>query len=160
MKTIWWISGDEDSAAFFWCGFLLAVPERGSEKIRKGNPIKKPTLQRALVRRKVVRKFIGFLGFPFLDPPFGWWWEPGVRPIFLLRLSLLSFVDSKYPGNSTWTWAFHTLKTKILLESNPLKSRISVIEIGRGVLSKAPGARVKSADCQSISGYFMVAWPV
>ena len=28
-------------------------------------------------------------------------------PISLLRLSLLRFVDSEFPGNSLWTWEFH-----------------------------------------------------
>ena len=30
-----------------------------------------------------------------------------LRPISLLRLSLLRFVDSRFPGNSLWTWEFH-----------------------------------------------------
>ena len=47
---------------------------------------------------------------------------PGVRAIFLLRLSLLRFLDSNFPGYSLWTWEFHPLNIKIVLESNPRKS--------------------------------------
>ena len=38
-------------------------------------------------------------------------WDGGkhVRPLSLLRLSLLRFVDSKCHGNSAWTWEFHPL---------------------------------------------------
>ena len=53
-----------------------------------------------------------------------------VRPISRISLSLLRFVDSirwlELPGNSLWTWEFHPLHFNILLESNPLKSRILV----------------------------------
>ena len=54
-----------------------------------------------------------------------------VRPISLLRLSLLRFVDSKLPGNSLWTWELHTFKSRFCLSLNPLKSRIFSMEIGR-----------------------------
>ena len=52
--------------------------------------------------------------------------KEAIRPISLLRLSLLRFVDSTLPGKSLWTWEFHPLNIKILLESDPLKSRILV----------------------------------
>ena len=53
--------------------------------------------------------------------------RPGtLRPISLLRLSLLRFVGSKFPGNSPMDMRIPPLKLKILLESNPLKSRILV----------------------------------
>ena len=35
--------------------------------------------------------------------------QPGLRPISLLWLSLLRFVDSEFPGNPLWTWEFHPL---------------------------------------------------
>ena len=39
----------------------------------------------------------------------------GIRPISLLRISLLRFVDSNFPGNSLWTWEFHRLKLRLCL---------------------------------------------
>ena len=33
----------------------------------------------------------------------------GVRPISLLRSSLLRFVDSQFPGKSLWAWEFHPI---------------------------------------------------
>ena len=38
-----------------------------------------------------------------------------LRPIFLLRLSLLRFVDSTFPGNSPLTWEFHPLRLRFCL---------------------------------------------
>ena len=38
-----------------------------------------------------------------------------VRPISLLRLSLLRSVDSKLPGNYLWAWEFHPLKLRLCL---------------------------------------------
>ena len=32
-----------------------------------------------------------------------------VRPISLLTLSLLTLLDSNFPGNPLWTWEFHPL---------------------------------------------------
>ena len=57
--------------------------------------------------------------------------RPGVsltpNLISLPRISLLRFIDSRFPGNSLWAWEFHPLKLRlIMLESNPLKSRIAV----------------------------------
>ena len=49
-----------------------------------------------------------------------------LRPISLLTLSLLRFVDSNFLGNSLCAWEFHPRKIKILLESNPVNSRILV----------------------------------
>ena len=49
-----------------------------------------------------------------------------LRPISLLTLSLLRLLDSNFPGNSLWAWEFHPLRIKIMLESNPLKSRMLV----------------------------------
>ena len=46
--------------------------------------------------------------------------------ILLLRSSLLRFVDSNLPGNSSWAWEFHPLGIKILFQSNPMKPRILV----------------------------------
>ena len=51
---------------------------------------------------------------------------PPVRPISLLRLSLLRLLDSDFPGNSLMGLGIPPLKLKILLESNPLISRILV----------------------------------
>ena len=31
----------------------------------------------------------------------------GVRPISLLRLSLLRLIDSNFPGDPPWAWEFH-----------------------------------------------------
>ena len=49
-----------------------------------------------------------------------------VRPASLLRLSLLRFVDSRFPGYSQKSLRIPPLKSKIVLESNPLRSRILV----------------------------------
>ena len=38
-----------------------------------------------------------------------------LRPISLLRISLLRFVDSELPGNSLWAWEFHRLKSILCL---------------------------------------------
>ena len=38
-----------------------------------------------------------------------------LRPISLLSLSLLRFVDSTFPGNSLWPWEFHPLKLRFCL---------------------------------------------
>ena len=38
-----------------------------------------------------------------------------VRPISLLRIPLLRFVDSTFPGNSPWAWKFHPLKLRFCL---------------------------------------------
>ena len=55
-----------------------------------------------------------------------------MRPISLLTLSLLTLLDSNFPGDSLGTWEFHPFKIKIVLESNPL---ISTTLAGRlGVL--------------------------
>ena len=48
-----------------------------------------------------------------------------IRPISLLRLSLLRFVDSDFPEFPT-DMRIPLLEIKIMLESNPLKSRILV----------------------------------
>ena len=37
------------------------------------------------------------------------------RPVSLLRLSLLRFVDSQFSGNSLWAWEFHPLKLSFRL---------------------------------------------
>ena len=34
------------------------------------------------------------------------------RPISIPRLSLPRFADSKHPGNSPWTWAFHPFRLR------------------------------------------------
>ena len=53
--------------------------------------------------------------------------EPvGVRRVSLLRLSLLRFADSRFSGKTPMDMRIPPLKTKIMLESNPLKSRILV----------------------------------
>ena len=49
-----------------------------------------------------------------------------MRPISLLRLYLLRFVDQDFPGNSR---EFPPFKIKIMLESNPPKSRILVLKL-------------------------------
>ena len=48
------------------------------------------------------------------------------RPISLLRLSLLRFLDSKLSGRFPMDMRIPPLETKILLESNPRKPRILV----------------------------------
>ena len=53
-----------------------------------------------------------------------------IRPISLLRLSLLRFLDSDFPGNY-YGHENPPLKFKIMLEPNPLKSRNLSSEIGR-----------------------------
>ena len=49
-----------------------------------------------------------------------------LHPISLLRLSLLRFVDSTFPRKFPMDMRTQALKLKIMLESNPLKSRIVV----------------------------------
>ena len=49
-----------------------------------------------------------------------------IRPISLLRLSLLRFLDSKISGEFPVVMRIPPLRIKILLESNPPKSRILV----------------------------------
>ena len=51
-------------------------------------------------------------------------------PVSELRISKLRFLDSNFPGNSLWAWEFHPLEIQILLESEPLKSRILVRRLG------------------------------
>ena len=36
-----------------------------------------------------------------------------VRPISLLALSLLTVLDSNFPGNSLWAWEFHPFKLRL-----------------------------------------------
>ena len=57
--------------------------------------------------------------------------RPLIRPISLLRFSLLRFVDSTIPGDSLWTWKFHPLNLR-LLDSNPPKSRILIRRLAAG----------------------------
>ena len=38
-----------------------------------------------------------------------------LRPISLLRISILRFVDSSFPGNSLWTREFHPLRLRFCL---------------------------------------------
>ena len=46
-----------------------------------------------------------------------------LRPISLLRSSLLRLLDSNFPGNSPMELGIPPLRVKITLESSPLKSR-------------------------------------
>ena len=38
-----------------------------------------------------------------------------LRPISVLRLSLLRLLDSNFPGNLLWTWEFHPLELRLCL---------------------------------------------
>ena len=49
-----------------------------------------------------------------------------LRPISLLRLSLLRSLDSKFPGRPLRAWEFPPLRTTTMLESVPATYRISV----------------------------------
>ena len=63
--------------------------------------------------------------------------EPGfLRPVSLLRLSLLRFVDSNFPKTVPMDMRIPPLKIKFLLESDPLKSRILVRRLA--VLAPSP----------------------
>ena len=42
-----------------------------------------------------------------------------LRPISLLRISLLRFVDSIFPGNPLWTCEFHPLEFRFCLSQPP-----------------------------------------
>ena len=39
----------------------------------------------------------------------------GVRPISPLRISLLRFIDSRFPGDSLWAWEFHPFNLRLCL---------------------------------------------
>ena len=54
---------------------------------------------------------IGYFG---PGPPLRWGFEEP-RPISLLRVSLLRFVDSNFPGDVPWTWEFHPLNLRFRL---------------------------------------------
>ena len=70
----------------------------------------------------LIRDFLVYYTCLYRGLPFIRHWPLGLnKPI---RLSLLRLLDSKLPGNSLWAREFHPLKIKILLESNPLESRI------------------------------------
>ena len=56
-----------------------------------------------------------------------------LRPIFLLGLSLLRFLDSNFPGHSLWTWEFHPSILRFCL-SQTLWNH-SLREIGRAGFS-------------------------
>ena len=53
-----------------------------------------------------------------------------IRPISLLTLSLLTLLDSNFPGNSLWTWEFHPLKIILRLSQTPEIQNVSR-KIGR-----------------------------
>ena len=55
-----------------------------------------------------------------------------IRPISLLRISLLRFVDSTFFLEFPMDMRIPPLKIKILLESNPLKSRVLARRLGVG----------------------------
>ena len=59
-------------------------------------------------------------------------------------IPILKFVDSNFPGDSLWAWEFHPYDAydiKIMLESNPLKSRISVQRLAVFVGMQHDGSR-------------------
>ena len=58
----------------------------------------------------------------------------GVRPIFLLRLSLLRFLDSNFAGNSLWAWESHLNLDAAWVKSSEIQNLSS--EIGRNDLNK------------------------
>ena len=72
-----------------------------------------------------------------------YWWSEILRPISLVRLSLLRLLDSNIPVNYFMDMRIPHLKTKILLESNPLKSRISVWRLA--VAKKLAAGRTMSS---------------
>ena len=53
-----------------------------------------------------------------------------IRPISLLTLSLLTLLDSNFPGNSLWTWEFHPLKLRLCSSRTPLNSTMLVGRLG------------------------------
>ena len=42
-----------------------------------------------------------------------------LHPIFLLRLSLLTLLDSNFPANPLWAWQFHPLNLRLCLSRTP-----------------------------------------
>ena len=72
-----------------------------------------------------------------------------LRPISLLTLSLLTLLDSSFPGNPLWTWWFHRFKLRICL--NPLKSTMLV-----GRLDVIRYSIYCSVVCYSINNYMHV----
>ena len=38
----------------------------------------------------------------------------GIPPISILTFSLLTLLDSNFPGNPLWAWKFHPLKLRLL----------------------------------------------
>ena len=61
-----------------------------------------------------------------------------LRLVSILKISKLRFVDSDIPGNSLWARKFHPLEFQFLLESDPLKSRVLVRQIGRSPIFHRP----------------------
>ena len=74
-------------------------------------------------------------------------WGVILRPISLLRLSLLRFVDSHFLGNSLRTGETPPLKIKILLESNPPRSRILVRRLA-ALIAQQHTQRAQNAEAQ------------
>ena len=66
----------------------------------------------------------------------------GLRTISLLRLSLLRFVDSNFPGNFPMDMRIPFRNIKIMLESDPLKFKILVRRLA--VHGSAPSYSARS----------------
>ena len=69
---------------------------------RQGTPMRaQKRLPELGIRRGALHRF------GYVRARLGLSLEARVGPIFLLRLSLLRFADSRFPGNSLWAWEFH-----------------------------------------------------
>ena len=70
-----------------------------------------------------------------------------VRPICLLRLWLLRFLDPTFPGNSLWTWEFHPLTLRLCFSHNPPRSRILVRRSGEAACCFEGAAATRLRMC-------------
>ena len=112
--------------------YIYIHRERGRERERErlgavlGLAVQQQRLDGAPVAEITFRKTMFFL-FGRTCCSGGLLFPTGTgTPNSLLSLSLLRLLDSNFPGNSLWAWAFPPLNFKSRLESNPLKSRIWV----------------------------------
>ena len=74
-----------------------------------------------------------------------------LRPICLLRLSLLRFLDSHFPGNSLWAWEFHPSIFRFCLMEfeNLIGQRDPPIDVEGNIETQQPVQRTPSRAASS-----------